>query len=86
MFFSGLLCFLFFIIMLSVIRRQSKITYKVSDVLANRDFRLRCDSGRSFRRAMRGEFLDAAVCLSMTRCLSRTFSRFGSEAGRFSQG
>lgn len=52
------------------------------NVLANNDFRLRCDSRRSFRRAIRGEFLDAAMFLS-TRCFSRTFSRFGSEAGQF---
>lgn len=43
---------------------------------------MRCDSRRSFRRAIRGEFLDAAMFLS-TRCFSRTFSRFGSEAGQF---
>lgn len=55
------------------------------NVLASNDFRLRCDSRRSFRRAIRGEFLDAAMFLS-TRCFSRTFSRFGSEAGQFSAG
>lgn len=54
----------------------------VGDVLARSDFRLRCDSSRSFLRAIRGEFLVAAMFLSMTRCFSRTFSRFGSEAGR----
>ncbi|KYN20330.1 hypothetical protein ALC57_07234, partial [Trachymyrmex cornetzi] len=52
------------------------------NVLANNDFRLRCDARRSFRRAIRGEFLDAAMFLS-TRCFSRTFSKFGSEAGQF---
>jgi len=52
------------------------------NVLASSDFRLRCDSKRSFRRAIMGEFLDAAMFLS-TRCFSRTFSRFGSEAGQF---
>lgn len=52
------------------------------NVLASSDFRLRCDSRRSFRRAIRGEFLDAAMFLS-TRCFNRTFSRFGSEAGQF---
>lgn len=52
------------------------------NVLASNVFRLRCDSRRSFRRAIRGEFLDAAMFLS-TRCFSRTFSRFGSEAGQF---
>ncbi|KYM81096.1 hypothetical protein ALC53_08437 [Atta colombica] len=52
------------------------------NVLANNDFRLRCDARRSFRRAIKGEFLDAAMFLS-TRCFSRTFSKFGSEAGQF---
>lgn len=55
------------------------------NVLASNDFRLRCDARRSFRRAIRGEFLNADAMFLSTRCFSRTFSKFGSEAGQFFQ-
>jgi len=63
-------------------RSRARVCVWERNVLANNDFRLRCDTRRSFRRAIRGEFLDAAIFLS-TRCFSRTFSKFGSEAGQF---